>query len=297
MTRGPSQYEKDALKSIHTWKNYEIGWFSKALDVFNQPLQKAVAALTSTPGIDWVMQKSVGGVISLLSDLANWSVRPESIYEDFRKCGDMVAKPEDILSLDLEQVDCAIGWLDAKYKSIAATEGGAAGLAGLPGIPADNAAVIALNQRAVIEYAAHCGFDASSQEERLFAMNILGLASSPTEVAKQAAMAQLSRIASDVASMGAWRQLEQHALEDIIERISQLLGIRLTRAKIAQIIPALGAGIGAGFNAYYAKNVCDAAFYLYRERFLARKYGPEILEITLKPAEDFMPDYDDARTK
>jgi hypothetical protein len=79
----------------------------------------------------------------------------------------------------------------------------------------------------------------------------------------------------------------------VIQRISQALTIRLTKAKLAQIIPVLGAGIGAGFNAYYTSNVCDAAFYLYRERFLAQKYGPEILECTVQPAEDFMPNYEE----
>ena len=35
--------------------------------------------------------------------------------------------------------------------------------------------------------------------------------------------------------------------------------------------------------------VCDAAFYLYRERFLAHKYGPEVIEVTIKPANDYEP--------
>lgn len=38
-------------------------------------------------------------------------------------------------------------------------------------------------------------------------------------------------------------------------------------------MPVVGAAVGAGFNAYYTSKVCDAAFYLYRERFLQRKYG------------------------
>jgi hypothetical protein len=39
--------------------------------------------------------------------------------------------------------------------------------------------------------------------------------------------------------------------------------------------------------------VCDAAFFLYRERFLAEKYGPGIIEETVEAAETFDPDNDD----
>jgi hypothetical protein len=37
--------------------------------------------------------------------------------------------------------------------------------------------------------------------------------------------------------------------------------------------------------------VCDAAFYLYRERFLAEKYGAGVIEITVEPADDVDPYY------
>ena len=52
-----------------------------------------------------------------------------------------------------------------------------------------------------------------------------------------------------------------------------------------------GAAIGGGFNAYFTAKVCDAARYLYRERFLAEKYGPGVIEVTVKPAEDIDPQY------
>jgi len=47
---------------------------------------------------------------------------------------------------------------------------------------------------------------------------------------------------------------------------------------MAQIVPVTGAVVGSGFNAYYTSKVCDAAFNLYRERFLLRKYGTALAE-------------------
>ncbi|MGM3193258.1 EcsC family protein [Dickeya dadantii subsp. dieffenbachiae] len=76
----------------------------------------------------------------------------------------------------------------------------------------------------------------------------------------------------------------------MIQQISKILGIRLTKAKLAQAVPVSGAVVGGGFNAYFTSNVCNAAYYLYRERFLARKYGSEVIEKTVNPAEDFIID-------
>lgn len=289
-----TEYEKSAVASIHEWKNPQIGWFGKAMEVVNWPLDKAGDLITEVPGVDWVIEKSIGGLVNLLNDFAHWTVRPNSIYEEYQKAGfDHVKTPKDIFTLDLEEADRVNGWLGAKYKTLASAEGAGAGYVGLPGIPPDVVALITLNQRAIGEYATYYGFDISSQQERLFALNILGLASSPNDAAKQVAMAQLVRIAQDVAKKKVWKDLEKHSFVKIIQIIARSLGIRLTKAKLAQVVPVTGAVVGAGFNAYYTDKVCDAAFYLYRERFLAEKYGENIIEETVKPAENFEPDVDE----
>ena len=289
-----SEYEKSAVTSIHDWKNPQIGWFGKTMETINWPIEKAGDLITEVPGVDWVIEKAVGGLVGLLNDLAHWSVRPNAIYEEYRVAGfEHIKTPNDIFSLNLEDADRVNGWLGAKYKTLASVEGAAAGYVGLPGIPPDIVALITLNQRAIGEYATYYGFDISSQQERLFALNILGLASSPNDAAKQVAMAQLVRIAQDVAKKKVWKDLERHSFVRIIQIIARSLGIRLTKAKLAQIVPVTGALVGGGFNAYYTSNVCDAAFYLYRERFLAEKYGENIIEVTVKPADNFEPDLDD----
>lgn len=280
-------YEREALKEIHEWKNPKLGWFGWAMQTINWPINKAGELVASTPGVDWILEKSIGGLVGVLNDAAQYTVRPEAIREDFRKAGHAVHTQDDIYGLGLEEVDRVIGWLGMKYKGLALAEGGATGAVGLPGIPVNIVALITLSLRAVGEYATHCGFDVSLQQERLFALNVLGLASSSSDAAKQVAMAQLVRIASDVAKKKAWRDLERHAFVTALQALARQLGIRLTKAKLAQIIPALGGAIGAGFDTYYISRVCDAAYFLYRERFLARKYGPDVIEQTVEPADSF----------
>ncbi len=288
----PSEYERRVLREIHAWKNPEVGWFGQAMKIVNWPLDKAGDLVLATPGVGDIIRLSIKGVTSVCNDVAQWSVRPEAIYAEFRGYGHTaIKKPADTLTLDLEHVDRVVGWLDAKYKGIALVEGAGAGAFGLPGIPPDIAALLTLTLRAIGEYATYYGFDISSQQERLFAMNVLGLASSPTDSAKALAMAQLVRIAQDVAKKRTWKQLEQHTFVQVIQQIANALGNRITKAKLAQILPITGAAVGGGFNAYFTAKICEAAHNLYRERFLAAKYGADVIEITVEPATDIDPHY------
>ncbi len=289
-SREPSGYDDRALREIHAWKNPEIGWFGQTMKLINWPLDSTGDLILATPGIGDVIKLSIQGLMSICNDAAHWSIPRESIYEEFRKAGHgTIRTGADIGSLELEQVDRVVAWLDAKYKGLALVQGAGAGAVGLLGIAPDIVALITLNLRAIGEYATYYGFDVSSQEERLFAMNVLGLASSPTDASKALAMAQLVRIAQDVAKKRAWKQLEKHAFVQLIQQIAKSLGIRLTKAKLAQVIPVMGAAVGGGFNAYFTSKVCEAAHYLYRERFLAKKYGAKVIEETVPPAEDIDP--------
>ena len=104
----------------------------------------------------------------------------------FAKKGTTFIYMKTFFKLDLEQVDAVVGWLDAKYTGLAFAEGATAGAAGVLGLIADIPALVTLNLRAIAEYATYYGFDVASQRERVFAMNVLGLASSPSDAAKSA---------------------------------------------------------------------------------------------------------------
>ncbi len=286
------KYDEQAIKEIHAWKNPELGWFGQAMRIVNWPFDKAGDIVLSTPGVGDAIRLSIQGLTGVCNDLAQWSVQKEAIFSEFRKAGhDGINLEADIIDLDLEKIDKIVAWLDAKYKGIALAEGAGTGALGLPGIPADLVALISLNLRAIGEYATYYGFDIHLQEERLFAMNVLGLASSPTDTSKELAMAQLIRIAQDVAKKRTWKELEKHVVVQVIQQIAKAIGVRLTKAKLAQIIPVAGAAVGGGFNAYFTSKVCDAAYYLYRERFLARKYSVDVIEATVKPAQNIDPGY------
>ena len=96
-------------------------------------------------------------------------------------------------------------------------------------------------------------------------------ASSVGDASKAAAMAQLTKLSADLARKATWKELEKSVFVQMIQQMAKSIGVRLTKAKLSQVIPVVGSLTGGGFNAYYTSKVCNAAYYLYRERFLLRK--------------------------
>lgn len=292
-----SKYERNALKEIRAWKTPSDGWLHKAWELVSWPIEKGAGLALSTPYIGEAVTKSVAGIIGLVNDGAGYSVRTASIYREFRKAGHEVSSFQDIQTLDLEDVDRVIGYLAAKYKGLAMVSGATAGTIGtlVPGpgtaaaIAGDISALVSMNLRAIAEYATYCGFNIKNQQERLFAFDILRMAADPSSAGKQAAMAELGKVAHQVAQKKTWEVLQKSVFVQAIQRIAQSLGVNLTKAKLAQIIPLAGIVVGAGYDAYFTNSVCDAAYYLYRERFLAEKYGEDVIIDVPEPEEEGNP--------
>jgi len=275
----PSQYELSAIEEIHAWKDSGPGLVNRAFSVLNWPADRASALLSRVPGVDWAVERTVGRLAGKLNDLAVWSVRTEAVIADFKKAGHQVQRLEQIFDLDLAHVDRAAAGLGIKYQAIAAGEGMATGLVGAPGVPADVVALVTISLRAIGEQAAYCGVDVGGDEEKLFAMNILSLASGPTERAKRKALSQLGKLARGVAVQSAAKSAGAGAMGQAMKQLAQSVGERLARTKASQFVPLAGLVFGGFSNAIFAKDVAKTAANLYRERFLASKYGPEWISI------------------
>jgi len=284
-----SDYDKEAIKEIHIWKKPEQNFMEKILSTLTKPID----ALMDASYVKDAIQKASQGILGLLCDAASGSVRPEAIFEEFNV---KIVSLDDISKLNLQTIDKTVGYLAAKYKGLAATEGALVGGASLAG-PVAAAAAIAVDipvitglcLRAIGEYATYYGFDIDTQPERLFALNVLSLASSPTDVSKQASLASLIKISKLVAQKKTLKELEQHAFAAILMKLANSLGLRLTKNKLAQIIPGLSVAVASGYNAYLISEVCECAFMMYRERHLARFYNdPGIIEVTVKPSEELI---------
>lgn len=276
MNKYISEYEKKACQEIEKWKNPPPSWWKTLGKWFSVPGKYLGYAFQNIPGINYVLEKTFIGIVSMVNDFAQWTISQETTIKEYQEAGHEVNDLKDIFQLDIEKPDKIVAWLSTRYKSYAGVEGGVTGYGGIYAIPVDILAVLALNLRAIGLYASYYGFDTNDQRERLFALYILSLASSPDDLSKQLSLAELLRIARMVAQRKAWKELDSQAFVAIVKQIAKTLGVRLTKAKLAQIVPVTGAIIGGGFNIYYTSKVCEAAYHLYRERFLMEKYGENI---------------------
>jgi len=257
--------------------NPDRTWWDRTTDALSLPLNY-VGDFVFDNAVGDAVSRAVQGIVSLINDGVNWTVQPDLVYREFQQNGyPSVCGPADVFRLDLQQADEVLGYLAAKYKLMAAAEGAVSGAGGAAGIVADIPALIGINLRGIAEYTVYYGFDPQSMAERRYVMSVLTLVSSPTNAAKYATLAELRRIALAVARRTSWQELEKSLVVTAMQQVAKVLGIRLTKAKLGQLIPVLGAIIGGGYNAWYTGTTTEAAFNLYRLRFLAAKYGEDIL--------------------
>ena len=277
VSKTPSVYERQALREIQQWKKPKVGWLGKTVDRFNRSLHGVTDLVRKVPGVDWTIDNVISGLLRLTNEIMQDSVWREAIYKEFQTAGHAIEGPDDIRPLDLEAIDTVIAGLDTKYRAVTTAQGAAAGFAGLAGILPDVLGLVALNLRAAGEYACYCGYDVSDPAERLYALQILHVVSQPPDTKREASLVPVSSVSHAIARQQTVQTVEQAAVSGSIRAIAKALGTRLTKVKLAQLLPMTGAFVGGGFNGYYTTRVCDTAFHLYRERLLVDKYGVDIL--------------------
>jgi hypothetical protein len=279
----PEEYERRALKEIDELKNPEPSRLDAVLDVINKPIANAAdSALDNRVGE--AISRGVEGLMDMINQRASSSVRNEVIYEEFRSSGHAgVHGARDIHELELRDVDTAVRSLAAKSESLAFAEGAGTGVLGFAGTAIDIPALVGIALRAINEYAVYYGFDPSGDDEKAFVLMILAVISAPTVEERQGAMAELTRLSVLISREDSRTESRRLLSMQTVTKIANTLARRLVRAKAAQSIPIVGAGIAATFNAWFARTVTQTAYQLYRERFLVAKRGPQIV-VQVRPA-------------
>lgn len=272
-----TNYEKSILREIDAFKNPKQSMLGKIGATVSAPFGAVADAAFDTRAGESV-GKAVEGTMKVLNNGASWTVRDKAIFKEFRKDGHRSVRTfADIQQVPLDQVDKTVGYLAAKYKTAGFAEGSTTGALGAAGIATDIPALLGLALRACNEYAVYYGFDPTIEAERAFVMHLMSAASSPSQAAKQVALAQVTRVSAMIGQRNSWKELEKLLTVKLIKKIAQALGVRLTKAKLAQVVPVVGAAVGGGYNAWYMSEVTKTASMMYRERYLIEKYGPEVI--------------------
>ncbi|MFD5128000.1 EcsC family protein [Streptomyces olindensis] len=212
-----------------------------------------------------------------------------------QKRGHEVESLSDLRRLDLEQVDAVRGrkasWY---YPAAAALSGAGAGLvisggelaiaasAGAAAAPsggaiagafaADTAAVLGLASRAVGQVSLFYGYDPEEPAEKLFVMSVVNVGTASSATAKNAAMADISRLTQALFRGKTWEVLSESVVTKVSQQFAKAFGFRLTKKGLGKAVPAFGIVVGGTLNWTTLEGIVDAAEMAYRRRFLLEKY-------------------------
>lgn len=168
-------------------------------------------------------------------------------------------KPAINTGKTLEEVEQSVEKRLEYYRSTAAVEGGAAGLGGFIGSMADFPVLLAIKLKFLFDIAALYGYDTRDLKERVYLLYIFQLAfSNPVnraDVYTHLAFWSVSsqHIPNDIHSMD-WRDFQQQYRD------------YLDLAKLAQMLPGIGAAVGVVVNYRLLNQLGKTAMMCYRMR-------------------------------
>jgi hypothetical protein len=239
---------------------------------------------------DWVMEKAFDGALSVTFEPALRSVNRDALVRRASSSTASVRELSDLRTLSLRECDqlrrsglplTLASAAEGAASSIAVTgaevsttvSGGTTAAVAFGAIAADVAATLAAMGRSIAVVAATYGYDVREPDEELFALGVLSFASASSLGGKTAAMASLSRLTQQMMRQATWKQLQKNVLVNAIEHSYKALGFKLTKKKLAQAVPIVGAVVNAGVNAGLVVQTKKRAEAVYRLRFLSEKYG------------------------
>lgn len=278
-----TSYERQAQLEIEQWKNEKEGLLSSALNTASAPIgwafSKVIPDKLNTP-----LEKAVMSSFSTLNDAAKWTYSDEKIVKSAKTLGMVVSNHTELGRYELEKLD----WLARQHflenRLAAALEGAGCGLGGLALIAADVPILFTISFRAVQQIGSSYGFRMDDPDMMLVVMNIFNAGAAGSSTAKATAIADMHIAAeafkrggkvwtyhkiSNMTSTGVLAKL----IRDRAKYLPKEIAKHITKRKLGQAIPLIGAAIGGGFNYWFLHSTTRAAYMIFRDMYLTQKYG------------------------
>ncbi|WP_033281925.1 EcsC family protein [Streptomyces sp. NRRL F-525] len=243
---------------------------------------------------DW-SGTAVQSIQKTLGRASRAGLSPKRVVALHKKRGHDVSSLSDLRRLDLEQVDAVRGRASSWYfPAIAALSGAGAGLvisggelviaasAGAAAAPSggaitgafvtDAAVVLGLASRAVGQVSLFYGYDPEEPAEKLFVMSVVNVGTASSATAKNAAMADISRLTQALFRGKAWEVLNDTVVAKVSQQFAKAFSFRLTKKGLGKAVPAVGIVVGSTLNWATLEGIVDAAEMAYQRRFLLEKY-------------------------
>lgn len=270
-------YISKAKEDIKQWEQDGPGWLAKVGNFILWPANKAAEMLIPN-GVHDAVAKAIEGFLLGISNLSQHTVNAADITGRIAANRAAFGKHPDLwqeLTVVDQEAESCWNW----NLGFAATEGGAAGAAGLFGLAADIPALFTIVIRLIQQTAICYGYDPTKPEEQDYVIHILRTGSADDIKTKLEALMLLKQLEvilikvtwKKMTAEFAAKQFSKLSLLAATRQFAKSLGINLTKRKALQMIPIIGAIVGASFNANFANDVGRTAFMSYRRRWIAER--------------------------
>jgi hypothetical protein len=239
--RSDSAYEATARQELADWRA-RLSEPPRPMDAATKHFQATVNRLIPER-VHAVITKAIEGLTRGIVIGADW----------------LTAEP--LAGASLQEREQRIAAASEAWRIAAAAEGGVTGAGGFLAAAADFPALLALKFKLLVETAALYGHDAKDWRERLYILSVFQLAFS----SGASRIEHLERLAAwDAAALPAgpeefdWRRFQQEYRDHI------------DLAKLAQMLPVVGAPVGAIVNFSLMQKLAETAKGAYRMRWFSQ---------------------------
>jgi len=267
-----SEYEKISLKKITKWeKEKHKGFHKKVLDITSRPVDYLVRKIG--PEKLKKIENAVEKTIKNLLYVSTSTVDPEELIKRAHAHGVMIKNLSELKTCNLELLDeCNRVHINFHEKA-SAIQGAAAGLGGVLTATVDLTALLVQDFHMIQEIAYCYGYEPNDVIEKEIVLRIIEIGVGGSEVKFKALkeIGSLKRIKSKTGKRKTAKKgvsvLGSKALEEYIEYLTAALIVRL----VPRALPIVSMAVSAHSNHEIIEHSGQAAFMVYRKRFIERK--------------------------
>jgi hypothetical protein len=278
-----TDYELKVRSEIEKWKSGKSGIIAKAFDVITLPISWTMENVIPDAVMNTV-GKAIKGFLEILKDSANWTFSDKKILEEANTLGMDVKTITDLTNEDLENLDKLAQQHLTSNKVAAAIQGFGLGMGGLTLIAADIPLLFTISFRSIQQVGSCYGFNMQDPKMSMIVMNCLSVGSATSAVAKSAALADMAITVEALMKNWTYKKIAEttqtgafvQALKALTKNLPKTIANNITKVKLGQMIPFVGAAVGGGFNYWFVSNVTTTSYMIFRELYLEKKHGDEV---------------------
>ena len=267
-----SEYETISLKKIRKWeKEKHKGFHKKVLDVTSRPVDYVIGkiGLGKFKKIENAVEKTINNLLYVSTSF----VDPNELIKRAHAHGVMIKDLSELKKCDLKLLDeCNRKQINFHEKA-GAIQGAVAGLGGVLTATVDLTAILVQDFHMIQEIVFCYGYDPNDIIEKEIMLRIIEIGVGGSEIKFKALkeIGSLKRIKSKSPSQTTAKKgvsvLGSKALENYIEHLSAALIVRL----VPRALPVVSMVVSAHSNHEIIEHSGQAAFMVYRKRFIERK--------------------------